>query len=90
LKRSGRVKWIAGGWVVASYFEIVIGPAARAPALVSPRPVVVAAERTFDTIIETYLGPNRTMHEVLDDVHRGGFDFLIQFGEACREDLARD
>ena len=58
--------------------------------LVSPRPVVTAAERTFDTIIETYLGPNRTMHEVLDDVHQGGFNFLIEFGEACRQDLARD
>ena len=58
--------------------------------LVSPRPVVTAAERTFDTIIETYLGPNRSMHEVLDDVHRGGFNFLIEFGEACRKDLARD
>ena len=58
--------------------------------LVSPRPVVTAAERTFDTIIETYLGPNRTMHEVLDDVQRGGFEFLIEFGEACRHDLARD
>ena len=58
--------------------------------LVSLRPVVTAAERTLDTIIETYLGPNRTMHEVLDDVHRGGFHFLIEFGEACRQDLARD
>jgi hypothetical protein len=58
--------------------------------LVSPRLVVTAAERTLDTIIETYLGPNRTMHEVLDDVHRGGFHFLIEFGEACRQDLARD
>ena len=58
--------------------------------LVSPRPVVTATERTFDTIIETYLGPNRTMHEVLDDVHQGGFNFLIEFGEACRQDLARD
>jgi len=58
--------------------------------LVSPRPVVTAAERTFDTIIETYLGPNRTMHEVLHDVHQGGFNFLIEFGEACRQDLARD
>jgi hypothetical protein len=58
--------------------------------LVSPRQVVMAAERTFDTIIEAYLGPNRTMHEVLDDVHRGGFHFLIEFGEACRQDLARD
>jgi hypothetical protein len=58
--------------------------------LASPRPVVTAAERTFDTIIEAYLGPNRTMHEVLDDVHQGGFHFLIEFGEACRQDLSRD
>lgn len=58
--------------------------------LASPRPVVIAAERTFDTIIEAYLGPNRTMHEVLDDVHQGGFHFLIEFGEACRQDLGRD
>ena len=58
--------------------------------LVSPRSVVTAAERTFDTIIEAYLGPNRTMHEVLEDVHQGGFHFLIEFGEACRQDLARD
>ena len=58
--------------------------------LASPRAVVTAAERTFDTIIETYLGPNRTMHEVLDDVKKGGFSFLIEFGEACRQDLAHD
>jgi len=58
--------------------------------LVSLRSVVTAAERTFDTIIETYLGPNRTLHEVLDDVHRGGFHFLVEFGEACRQDLDRD
>ena len=58
--------------------------------LESARPVVTAAERTFDTIIEAYLAPNRSMHEVLDEVHQGGFHFLIEFGEACRQDLARD
>ena len=58
--------------------------------LASPRAVVTASERTFDTIIETYLGPNRTLHEVLDDVHEGGFHFLVEFGEACRQDLDRD
>jgi hypothetical protein len=58
--------------------------------LALPRPVVTAAERTFDTIIKAYLGPNRSMHEVLDEVHQGGFHFLIEFGEACRQDLARD
>jgi hypothetical protein len=58
--------------------------------LVAPPTILTAAERTFDTIVETYLGPNRSMHEVLDDVRRGGFNFLTEFGEACRQELARD
>ena len=58
--------------------------------LVSPRPVVTAAERILDTISQTYLGPNRTLHEVMDDVHRSGFDFFTEFGEVCRQDLGRD
>jgi len=58
--------------------------------LVSPRPVMTAAERTFDTIIEAFLGPNRTMHQILDVVQQGGIHFLVEFGEACRQDLARD
>ena len=58
--------------------------------LVSPRPVVTAAERTLDTIIQAYLGPNRTLHEVMDEFHRGGSDFFVEFGEACRQDLGLD
>ena len=58
--------------------------------LASPRPVVTAAERTVDTIMEAYLGPNRTLHQVLDDVHRGGFNLFAEFGEACRQDLGRN
>ena len=58
--------------------------------LASPRPVVTAAQRTLDTIIQAYLGPNRTLHEVLEDVHQGGFHFFTEFGEACRDDLGRD
>jgi hypothetical protein len=58
--------------------------------LVSPRPVITAAERIMDAISQTYLGPNRTLHEVMDDLHRGGSDFLAEFGEACRQDLGRD
>ena len=33
--------------------------------LASPRSVVTAAERTWDTITQAYLGPNRTMQAVL-------------------------
>ena len=58
--------------------------------LVSPRSVVTAAEQTLDRIVQAYLGPNRTLHEVLDDVHQGGFHFFAEFGEACRQDLGRD
>ena len=58
--------------------------------LVSPRPVITAAERTLGTIAHTYVGPDRTMHEVMDDVHQGGFNFLIEFGDACRQDLGLD
>ena len=58
--------------------------------LVSPRPVLAAAERTFDTIVQAYLGPNRSLHEVMDEVHRSGFDFFTEFGEVCRQDLGRD
>ena len=43
-----------------------------------------------DRIIQAYLGPNRTLHEVLDDVHQVGFHFFTEFGEACRQDLGRD
>ena len=58
--------------------------------LVSTRPVVTAAERTVDAIVRAYLGPNRSLHEVMDDVHRGGFDLFTEFGEVCRQDLGRD
>src|SRR5215475_13949880 len=58
--------------------------------LVSSRSVVTAAERTLDTIVKTYLGGNRSLHEVMDEVHRDGFDFFTEFGEACRQDLGRD
>ena len=58
--------------------------------LVSPRRVVTAAERTLDTISQTYLSANRTLHEVMDHFHRGGSDFFAEFGEACRQDLGLD
>lgn len=56
--------------------------------LVSDRAVVAAAVRVEDAIIETYLGPNRTLNEIIDFAHKGGRDFLTEFGEASRKDLA--
>ncbi len=56
--------------------------------LVSDRTVIDAAVRVEDTLVETYLGPNRTLREALEYAHKGGMDFLTEFGEAARKDLA--
>ena len=56
--------------------------------LVSDRAVVDAAMRVEDAIIATYLGPNRTLHELMNVAHEGGMNFLAEFGEASRKDLA--
>ena len=56
--------------------------------LVSARAVIDAAVRVEDNILETYLGPNRSLHELRDFAHKGGMNFLTEFSEACREDLA--
>ena len=56
--------------------------------LVSDQTVIDAAERVEDAIIETYLGPNRTLEELKDYAHQGGLNFLTEFSEACRKDLA--
>jgi hypothetical protein len=56
--------------------------------LVSDQTVVVAAMRVEDIIIETYLGPNRTLSELMDYAHQGGLSFLVEFSAACRKDLA--
>jgi hypothetical protein len=56
--------------------------------LVSARAVIDAAVRIEDAILETYLGPNRTLHEMRDFARKGGMNFLTEFSEACREDLA--
>ena len=54
----------------------------------SDRTVIDAAVRFAETIVATYLGPNRTLHELMDFADQGGADFLIKFSEACRRDLA--
>jgi hypothetical protein len=55
--------------------------------LVSPRPVIVAANQAVDAIIAVYLGPNYALRDLLPEVQRGGFRFFDDFGEACRTDL---
>ncbi len=56
--------------------------------LVSDRTVIDAAVRVEDTLIQTYLGPNRTLRETMEYAHKGGMNFLTEFGEAARKDLA--
>lgn len=52
------------------------------------RPVVTAAEHAMDSIVQTYLEPNRTLREIRTLAMEGRMNFLLEFGEACRADLA--
>jgi hypothetical protein len=56
--------------------------------LVSDQTVVDAAMRAGTTIIETYLGPDYTVRELMDHARQGKISFLVEFSEACRKDLA--
>ena len=56
--------------------------------MISDRAVVDAAVRVEDKLAETYLAPNRTLRETMEYAHKGGMDFLTEFGEAARNDLA--
>jgi hypothetical protein len=56
--------------------------------LVSARAVIDAAVRIEDTILETYLGPNRTIRELRGSARKGEMNLLTEFGEAARQDLA--
>jgi hypothetical protein len=54
----------------------------------SDRTVIDPAIRVEQAIVRTYLGPNRTLHELMDFANTGGTNILIEFSEACRRDLA--
>lgn len=56
--------------------------------LISSRPVVDAAELAMARIVETYLTPNRSLAEIRDLARSGAMNFLLDFGEACRTELA--
>ncbi|HKI16106.1 MAG TPA: hypothetical protein VKA12_14085, partial [Roseiarcus sp.] len=56
--------------------------------LISDRAVIDAAKQVEDKIIEAYLGPNRSFQEFVDYAHKGGMEFLTEFGEAARKDVA--
>jgi hypothetical protein len=54
----------------------------------APR-IVQDADKVIRMIVNTYLGPNKTLPELQDMVNSGAVDLLRDFGEACREELQR-
>jgi len=57
--------------------------------LVSSAAVVAAADQIIVGIIAAYQGPNLALHQMHEYVREGRMNFLVQFGEAARADLAR-
>ncbi len=41
----------------------------------------------LDTIIATYLGPNKSLHDLHIRMAEGKMNFLVEFSEACRNEL---
>ena len=56
--------------------------------LVSDQTVIDAAMRAEEASLETYLGPDYTVRELMDHARQGKISFLAEFSEACRRDLA--
>jgi hypothetical protein len=55
--------------------------------LISCDRVVKSAEKTMDSIIDSYLAPNKTLHELRTMMIEGKMDFLVEFSEAARYEL---
>jgi hypothetical protein len=57
--------------------------------LLSSPAVTEVAEQVAQTIVETYLAPNKTFLELRDLLSRGAFNPLRAFSEACHKELHR-
>jgi hypothetical protein len=55
--------------------------------LISCDRVVTSAEKTMDSIIDSYLSPNKTLHELRTMMIEGKMDFLVEFSDAARYEL---
>lgn len=55
--------------------------------LVCSAAVVVAAEQALDSIVDTYLAPNRSLQDIRRMAQEGNLNFLQDFGKACRLEL---
>jgi hypothetical protein len=51
--------------------------------------IIASADRVIRVIIETYLAPNRTFHDVKDILDNEAMNPLRDFSNACREELQR-
>src|SRR5215475_5050130 len=61
----------------------------RMRVLSSPK-VVENADRVVRVIIDTYLAPNKTFRDVREVMDNKAMNPLLEFGNACREELHRD
>jgi|SRR5579862_4068753 len=57
--------------------------------VVSSTQIVDSADYVVRTIIETYLGPNKSMRDALEILNNDALNPLRRFSEACREELRR-
>jgi hypothetical protein len=55
--------------------------------VLSSRPVVRSAEHIAQTIMDTYLEPDKSFGELRDMARHGSIDLLREFSEACREEF---
>ena len=55
--------------------------------VVSDQSVIDAAMRAVATIIETYLGPDYAVRELMEHARQGKMSFLVEFSAACRRDI---
>jgi len=60
----------------------------RMRVLSSPQ-IVASADHVIRVIIETYLAPNKTFHDVRDILDNEAMNPLRDFSNACREELQR-
>lgn len=57
--------------------------------LISSAGVVAAAEQTLNAVIDAYLSPNKTLQELRALMAEGKMNFLVEFSQACRDELVR-
>lgn len=56
--------------------------------ILSSRKIVDAAQNVLDYIIEAYLAPNQSLHEIRELAKSGAMNCLVDFGEASRKELS--